>query len=184
MHLEGFFPEITAASEATTSRVAAYLVARALQPGLADGTAFKADKLAPVADILLECLGEQEALPSRTALTLETDYASMALHIGGEAHLKRVAELRRKRLSSETQLVPSHAIQARIDLGRALLGLSEINFDPVRVREAMDHLKVAVDLLKADPVLRVAQATNRAVQQGQTMLGNRKRFSVTSGSTI
>ena len=184
MHLEGFFPEISAANEHTTSRVTAYLVARALQPGLADGSAFKAEKLAPVADILLECLDDQDALPERTALTLETDYASMALHIGGEGHLKRVADLRRKRLSSETQLVPAHALQARIDLGRALLGLSEIHFDPVRVREAMDHLKVAVDLLKAEPVLQLAQATNHAVQKGQAMLGNRKRFSVTSGSTL
>ncbi len=184
MHLEGFFPEITPANADTTSRVTAYLVARALQPGLADGSAYKAEKLAPVADLLLECLDNQDALPERTALTLETDYASMALHIGGEAHLKRVADLRRKRLSSETQLVPAHALQARIDLGRALLGLSEIHFDPVRVREAMDHLKVAVELLKADPVLQLAQATNLAVQKGQTMLGNRKRFSVTSGSTI
>ena len=48
----------------------------------------------------------------------------------------------------------------------------------------MDHLKVAVERLKSDQVLRLAQATNQAVQQGQAMLANRKRFSVTGGSTI
>ncbi len=75
-------------------------------------------------------------------------------------------------------------MHARIDLGRALLGLAAINFDPVRVREAMDHLKIAVDMLKSDEVLQLAQITNQAVQQGQAMLANRKRFSVTGGSTI
>ena len=183
-HLEGLFPYITAGNDATTSRVAAYLVARALQPGLSDGTAFKAEKLAPVADILVTCLDDSDALPARTRLTLEHDYSSMALHLGGEAHLSRVAELRRKRLSSAETLAPTFEVQARIDLGRALLGLSSINFDPVRVREAMDHLKIAVELLKHDPVLQLAQVTNQAVQQGQSMLANRKRFSVTGGSTI
>ncbi len=184
MHLEGYFPLITPANEATTSRVTAYLVARALQPGLSDGSAFKAEKLAPVADTLLECLQDQDSLPDRTRLTLETDYASMALHLGGEAHLQHVAELRAQRLASDAKLPPSHEIQARIDLGRALLGLSNINFDPVRVREAMDQLKIAVELLKTDPILQLAQATNQAVQQGQAMLANRKRFSVTGGSNL
>lgn len=184
MHLEGYFPIITAENEATTSRVTAYLVARALQPGLADGSAFKAEKLAPVADILIECLQDQDVLPDRTRLTLETDYSSMALHIGGEAHLKQVADLRSQRLSDGETIPPSHEIQARIDLGRALLGLSNLNFDPVRVREAMDQLKIAVELLKTDPILQLAQATNLAVQQGQAMLANRKRFSVTGGSNL
>ncbi|MEO0608316.1 MAG: hypothetical protein AAFY82_08790 [Pseudomonadota bacterium] len=184
MHLEGYFPLITPANEATTSQATAYLVARALQPGLSDGSAYKAEKLAPVADILLECLQDQDALPDRTRLTIETDYASMALHLGGEVHLQHVVTLRSARLSGESKLPPSHEIQARIDLGRALLGLSNVNFDPVRVREATDHLKIAIELLKADPILQVVQATGQAIQQGQAMLSNRKRFSVTGGSNI
>ncbi len=184
MHSEGALPNITKANQETTARVVAYLVARALQPGLSDGTAFKAEKLSPVADILVDCLQDREALPGRTQLTLETDYCSMGLHIGGETHLTRVAELRRRRLASDTTLEIAHEIQARIDLGRALLGLSNANFDPVRVREAMDHLKIAVERLKTDPVLQLAQATNQAVQQGQEMLSNRKRFSVTGGSNL
>lgn len=184
LHLEGFFPLISPANQSNTSRVAAYLIARALQPGLSDGSAFKAEKLAPVAEILVECLDNPDDLPDRTRLTLESDYSSMALHLGGQTHLTRVADLRRKRLASGEKLIPAHEIQARIDLGRALLGLANANFDPVRVREAMDHLKAAVELLKSDPILSLAQATNQAVQQGQAMLANRKRFSVTGGSTI
>lgn len=184
LHFEGFFPFLTSQNQETTSRIVAYLVARALQPGLADGSAFKAEKLAPVADILVSCIEDPDAVQERTRRTLEHDYSSMALHIGGETHLKRVAELRRKRLSSGENLPASFEVHARVDLGRALLGLSAINFDPVRVREAMDHLKIAVEMLKADPILQIAQVTNQAVQQGQAMLANRKRFSVTGGSTI
>ena len=184
MHFEGLFPRLTPQNQDTTSRVAAYLVARALQPGLSDGSAFKAEKLEPVADILVACLENPDGIQERTRQTLEHDYSSMALNIGGEAHLMRVAKLRRESLSSDNKLPPSFEVHARIDLGRALLGLADLNFDPVRVREAMDHLKVAVEMLKSDEVLQLAQVTNQAVQQGQTMLANRKRFSVTGGSTI
>ncbi|MBO6689323.1 MAG: hypothetical protein JJ931_16575 [Henriciella sp.] len=184
MHFEGFFPLLTPQNQDITFRVAAYLVARALQPGLSDGSAFKAEKLEPVADILVTCLENPDAIQERTRRTLEHDYSSMALNIGGETHLTRVAKLRRQSLSSEEKLPPSFEVHARIDLGRALLGLAAISFDPVRVREAMDHLKIAVDMLKSDEVLQLAQITNQAVQQGQAMLANRKRFSVTGGSTI
>ena len=184
MHSEGLLPLITKENEDTTARTVAYLIARALQPGLSDGTAFRADKLAPVAAIIMTCLEDENALPARTRKTLETDYCSMALALNEETHLTRVVELRRRRLAGEEALVPTEEVQARIDLGRALLLLSNNSFDPVRVREAMDHLKVAVERLKVDPALRLAQQTNQAVQQGQAMLSNRQRLSVTGGSTI
>ncbi|MEL7042892.1 MAG: hypothetical protein AAGL90_15335 [Pseudomonadota bacterium] len=184
MHSEGVLPLITKTNAETTGRVTAYLIARALQPGLSDGTAFRAEKLEPVAAILMACLQDRTQLPDRTCQTLESDYCSMALALGTDQHLKRVIDLRRRRLAGEERLPPEFEIQARIDLGRALLLMAKTNFDPIRVREAMDHLKVAVDKLKVEPVLRLAQATNQAVQQGQTMLSNRKRFSVTGGSTL
>ncbi|MEP1145029.1 MAG: hypothetical protein ABJH52_15025 [Henriciella sp.] len=184
MHSEGLLPIINKTNSETTSRVVAYLVARALQPGLADGTAFRTDKLAPVADILMSCLEQREHLAEKTIETLEGDYCSMALALETDAHVQRVVELRRRRLAREDALPPTEEVQARIDLGRALLQQSKANFDPVRVREAMDHMKIAVERLRTDPVLRLAQATNAAVQQGQEMLSNRKRFSVTGGSTI
>ena len=57
MHSEGLLPFIAKDNPETSAKVVAYLIARAMQPGLADGTAFKAEKLAPVADILRESLG-------------------------------------------------------------------------------------------------------------------------------
>ncbi|MEO1553805.1 MAG: hypothetical protein AAFR82_07685 [Pseudomonadota bacterium] len=184
MHSEGLLPQIDKTNENTTSRVVAYLVARALQPGLADGSAYRAEKLAPVADILQDCLEDPNALPERTQLTLETDYCSMALALATPEHLDRVVEYRRRRLAGEVSMLPAFEVQARIDLGRALLHQAQVNFDPIRVREAMDHLKLAVERLRTDPILQLAQATNQAVQQGQSMLSSRKRFSVTGGSTL
>ena len=132
----------------------------------------------------MACLDDEDALPARTRKTLESDYCSMALALNEEAHLTRVVELRRRRLAGEEALVPTEEVQARIDLGRALLLLSNYSYEPVRVREGMDSLKVGVERVKVGPVLRLAQQTNQAVQQGQAMLSNRKRFSVTGGSTI
>ncbi len=160
----------------------AYLIARALQPGLARATAFRPEKLGPVADILAAALASPGSLPEDTLALLETDYCAMALHIASGQHLQQVASLRRSRLSGEALADPEAQIAARIDLGRALLGISAQAFDPARVREAMDHLKAAVELLKQNPTIQLANQTSNAVQQGQAMLSARQRFSVTGGS--
>ena len=165
-------------------KAGAYLVARALQPGLARATAFRAEKLEPVADVLAKCLANPGSLPDETISLLETDYCAMGLHIGTEDHLIHVAELRRARLASEQQLDTETQIAARIDLGRALLGMSAKAFDPARVREAMDHLKAAVELLKLNPTIQFANHTANAVQQGQALLQARQRFSVTGGGGV
>lgn len=165
-------------------KVGAYLIARALQPGLAVATAFKAEKLVPVADFLADAIAAPGSLPPQTQLLIETDYCAMGLHIGDDVHLERVVSLRRARLSADTQLNEQTRIEARIDLGRALLAISGKRFDPTRVREAMDHLKIAVDMLREHPTIRLASQTSAAVQQGQSMLQNRQRFSVTGGSSI
>ena len=51
MHTEGILPFVTKDNQDATAPGVAYLIARALQPGLADGTACKAEKLSPVADV-------------------------------------------------------------------------------------------------------------------------------------
>jgi len=139
-------------ASADVHRVAVYLIARALQPGLAQATAFKAEKIEPVADFLASVLSIRDDLPEQTGALLETDYCAMGLHINSHEHLQRIVSLRRARLAGEGTLPLEEQIACRIDLGRALLALSEHNFDPTRVREAMDHLKIAVDQLKYHPL--------------------------------
>jgi len=177
-------PENFAKSSEPVRVTAAYMFARALQPGLARATAFRAEKLEPVAQVLEDCLSHAEALSSKTVMTLENDFCAMALHIGQPAYLDRVITLRRARLLDLDHVDTETKIAARIDLGRALLGVSTTSFDPARVREAMDHLKIAVELLKLNPVLILASQTGAAVQQGQSMLAARRRFSVTGGSSL
>ena len=176
-----YLPHDYAKTSETVRRAGAYLVARALQPGLARATAFRAEKLAPVAEILADILAHPGSLPAQTLSMLETDYCAMALHIGSDSGLEQVAKLRRKRLSDGAVPDTETQIAARIDLGRALLGISAKAFDPARVREAMDHLKAAVELLKLNPTIQLANHTTNAVQKGQAMLSARRRFSVTSG---
>lgn len=177
-------PENFAKSPELVRVTAAYLFARALQPGLARATAFRAEKLEPVAQVVENCLSQADALSPKTVMTLENDFCAMALHIGEQAYLDRVIMLRRARLLNLDEVDTESKIAARIDLGRALLGVSTTTFDPARVREAMDHLKIAVELLKLNPVLILASQTGAAVQQGQSMLAARRRFSVTGGSGI
>ncbi|GAB5457864.1 MAG: hypothetical protein Hens3KO_08940 [Henriciella sp.] len=177
-------PRDYAKSTPLVRRAGAYLVARALLPGLSRGTAFKPEKLLPVADFLAELLTEPGSLSEQTIGLLETDYCAMALHIGTDEHLHRIVTLRRQRLLAERPLETETLIAARIDLGSALLALAGQNFDPTQVREAMDHLKIAIDLLRENPTIQLAGQTSNAVQQGQAMLQARQRFSVTGGSGI
>ncbi len=183
-HSRVYLPRNFAKSPELVRKIGAYLVARALQPGLAQATAFKAEKIVPVAGILSEALDLRNAFPPETVSLLENDYCAMAIHVGDPAHLDKVVSLRRKRLADINALSLEDQISSRIDLGRALLAQSDLNFDPTRIREAMDHLKIAVDQLKHHPTIKVATATSMAVQKGQSMLQNRRRFSVTGGGGV
>lgn len=187
-HSVGLLPHIRTANRDIVGLVNAYLIARSLLPGLANATAYKAERIAPVAEILLKCLNEEDTLPERTLQTLEIDYCAMGLHLGEAHHLDNVIKLRRARLQTLDEagvnLPMDMEIQARVDLGRALLKSSAIKFDPVLVREAVDQLKTAIELLKTNPILQLASVTSASVQQGQSLLANRKRFSVTGGANL
>ena len=173
-------PRLDDATE-TEQIAAAYLLARALQPGLANATAFRPEKLHGAATVLGKCIAQPDNLPAETLAVMETDYCRMALHLGTEAHLEEVVRLRRARLGREEVDSVDMTIATRLDLGRALLKLSETHFDAARVREGMDHLKIAIDLLRENPTLQLATQATSAAQQGQAMLQARQRFSVMGG---
>lgn len=174
---------LSALSEAD-QKAAVYLFARVLQPRLADATGFRREKIKPIADILSGTLTADTALPSAALKVLENDFCAMALHAGTPEDYETIVKLRRQRLMGNERLDRQTQIRARIDLGRALLLLSEKRLDPKRVREAMDHLKQAIDLLREHPALRIATATSDAVREGERLLTARRRFSVTGGSPL
>ncbi|MEO1643505.1 MAG: hypothetical protein AAFR74_09225, partial [Pseudomonadota bacterium] len=165
-------------------RAVAYVFARAFQPGLADAVGFRIEKIKPVAELLEAALEQPGTLPEETVESIEDDFCTMALHIGDQEDLEYVVKLRRARLLSDAQISRRTQIKARIDLGRALLSLSERRHDPARIREAMDHLKQAIEILKEHPAIGLATATSDAVRQGEKMLTARRKFSVTGGSAI
>ncbi|MEM1037446.1 MAG: hypothetical protein AAGI14_11875 [Pseudomonadota bacterium] len=172
--------EMTEAQE----RAAAYLFARAFQPGLADAVGFRLEKIKPVAELLETALENPGPIPADTLELIEDDFCTMALHCGDHEDLEYVVQLRRARLLSDGQLSRRTQIKARIDLGRALLSLSERRHNPTRIREAMDHLKQAIEILREHPVIGLATATSDAVRQGERMLTVRRKFSVTGGSVL
>lgn len=179
-----FLPQKLDELDEVQQRAVAYMYARVLQPGLSDAAGYRKEKIKPIADLLSAALGEPGALPPETLAVIEDDYCTMALHVGELDDMEKVVKLRRARLLGQVQLDRRTQIKARIDLGRALLRLSEVRHDPARIREAMDHLKQAVDLLRAHPAIKLATATSDAVRQGEKMLTAKKRFSVLGGSAL
>jgi len=173
-------PRLDDATE-TEQIAAAYMLARALQPGLADATSFRPEKLHGAAKVLSKCIAAPDDLPEETLSVMETDYCTMALHLGDDAHLEEVVRLRRARLGRDEEDNTQTKIVTRINLGQALIKLCETQFDVARMREGMDHLKIAIDLLRDNPTLQLATQATLTAQQGQSMLQARSRFSVMGG---
>jgi hypothetical protein len=73
-------------------------------------------------------------------------------------------------------------IQAKLELGRALIVRAEKQFDQNVVKEAIGHLAQAVEGMRTDPAIQRAQAASDALFKAQTMIENRKRFSLNFGS--
>ncbi|MEO0786964.1 MAG: hypothetical protein AAFY10_14805, partial [Pseudomonadota bacterium] len=69
-------------------------------------------------------------------------------------------------------------IDARLDLGRALIKRAEVTFDPVAVREASVHLNAAIDALRKHAVIRKAQRASDALARAQSLVETRRRFAV------
>ncbi|MEM1087204.1 MAG: hypothetical protein AAGH90_05700 [Pseudomonadota bacterium] len=183
-HQRFLLPQDLSDLTAEQERAVAYLFARSFQPGLADAVGFRIEKIKPVAELLEAALEDPGSLPPDTVESIEDDFCTMALHVGDYEDLEYVIQLRRGRLLSDTQLSRRTQIKARVDLGRALVGASKRQHNPARIREAMDHLKQAIELLREHPAIGLATATSDAVRQGEKMLMAKRRFSVTGGSAI
>lgn len=178
-------PKPSAAANKHDRIAVAYLFARALLPGLAAATAFRPQKIHSVATILSQCLENCESLPASARETIEADYCRMALHLNDETHLKKLVKLRHARLSAEAPVDQETQLQSRLDLGRAQLALSDMRFDAARVREAMDHLRVAHDMIVGDERLRLAADIVEASRKGQAMLAApSKPVSILSGGVL
>jgi hypothetical protein len=107
----------------------------------------------------------------------------VAEEAGDLAGLDRVIALRREHLTEgAVQADPERAIQARMDIGRALLARASKKFEPELIREAIGYLSQVVEALRADPSIMRAQEASDAMFKAQSLLETRKRFAVNFGT--
>lgn len=168
-------------------RAAAYFLARELQPALANPQSFRAEKMKLLSEALAEMLEGCEALSPLLRSRIEADFCASGVHVAEAAGdldaLERVIALRRahlKNISNDSD--PQRAIQAHMDLGRALIARAQKQFDQDTVREAMSHLNKVIEALQADPSIQRAQAASDAMHKARNLLETRKRFAVNFGA--
>ena len=164
-------------------RVAAYLLAKRLQPSLGRPADFRAERLEPVAAQLEGLIDAARALAPRVRNEIERDFSAAALHVGeagsDTSWLDKVIELRRgalERLGSTPQA--GIWAEAKLDLGRAMIAKASRRFDPAIVSEGSAHLREAIEVLKADPSIRRAEDAMRTLDSARSLTANRDRFSI------
>lgn len=169
------------------ARGAAYLIAKQLQPALSDPQAFRAEKIRQLAEDLDQVLESDAQLSSTLRNEIEADFCAAGVRVAEElgelTALDKVIRLRRQYLEEASGLADSGRIlQARLDLGRALIVRAEKQFDPGIVKEAINQLAQSVEGLRSDPVIQRAQSASDALFKAQSMIESRKRFSLNFGS--
>lgn len=169
------------------ARVAAYLLAKHLQPALSDPQAFRAEKIRDLAHELESILASELPVSAALRSELEADFCAAGVRVAEElgelSALDKVIAMRRGHLEAATLTADTgRIIQAKLELGRALIVRAEKAFDQNVVKEAIAHLAQAVEGLRSDPVIQRAQSASDALFKAQAMIESRKRFSLNFGS--
>jgi hypothetical protein len=168
-------------------QLAAYLTAKALQPAIGNPQAFRPEKMKEMAAEIAAILAESDGIAAPVREQLEADYCAACVHVaevsGDLDAIDQVIALRTRHLERLTPSDdPNLMVQARMDLGRALLARAEKQFDQRTVQQAILHLSAVVEALRADPAIQRAQGASDAMFKAQTMIETRKRFSVNFGA--
>jgi hypothetical protein len=178
-----------AAKSQTTDvgRLAAYLVAKQLQPALSDPQAFRVEKIRELADELDNVLAGNPPVSSTLMNEIEADFCAAGVRVAEElgelSALDKVIAMRRRHLDEATLTADTgRIIQAKLELGRALIVRADKQFDQAVVKEAIGHLSQAVEGLRSDPAIQRAQSASDALFKAQAMIESRKRFALNFGS--
>ncbi len=189
LHLPGTF----ASTDSLLSRAAAYLLAKRIQPALGRPEAFRTERMAELGAILDELLAQDDEIRGPHAPVglmapamrreFEQDFGAITMYLDGAPQqpewLENVITRRRNTLEHLKGEPDGDAlIEARLDLGQALLKRAETHFDPVAVREATVHLNSVVDSLRGSDVIRKVQRASDGLQRAQGMVETRRRFAV------
>lgn len=166
---------------APLGQVLAYRLAKHLQPSLGRPEGFRPERVREITHVIDDLLRGETPLSEDARAALEDDFCAGALHVAEQGDdpvfIERVIELRRSRLA-ESDYRAGSLTQSQLDLGRAMLAKADRVFDPILVREAMQHLDLAIVKLRTDDMIARAQQATDAVTRGQKMLETRKRFSL------
>jgi hypothetical protein len=177
-------PGRIAGDSSDMARLLAYALCRELQPALARPQDFRADRLEPIARRFGAMLEAHKGIgPTPVLRQLQDDYAISALHLGETGRdrdwLERASRAFEAVIAQGRSAEPDRWINAKLGLGRAMLALAELRFDPVRIQEGTAHIRAALDVLRGHAKLRVADQGLAAIQKADRMLENRRRFSIT-----
>ena len=164
-------------------KVTAYMLAKVLQPALARPESFRPERIREVADILDGLLSVDLGVDVGLRRRLEKDFSAITLHLAETQpnwELMQKVIARRRATLNELKQDPNSddLIDARLDLGQALLRMSEVRFDPVAVREATVALSAVVESLRSHPVIREAQRASDGLAKAQSLVETRRRFAV------
>lgn len=165
-------------------RALAYAAAKQYRPALGRPQDFRPERLAPVVELLLSIRDSGPAADPVLLADIRDDATAGALQIAQAEPewVPRAEQIARETLANlDRTKAPDRWINAKIALGRALRLRADQKFDPLILREAVDHLQEAMEALRSEPRLRLAEAAAQAIADSKRLLSGQRKFSITGG---
>lgn len=171
--------------DAALTRAMAYAAAKQFRPALGRPQDFRAERLQPVVESLLSILSAKPKADPALLAEMVDDASAGALQLafaGDDTWIDRSVDIARSTLAEiNRSAAPDRWIAANITLGRALRLKAEKRFDPVMLREGIAHLTEALEALRSEPRLKLAESAAQAIGEAQKLLGTRRKFSISGG---
>ena len=167
------------------ARAMAYAAAKQYRPALGRPQDFRAERLQPVVESVLSILHQRPKADQALLAEMVDDSSAGALQLafsGNDAWIDRSVDIARSTLGEiNRSAAPDRWIAANITLGRALRLKAEKRFDPVMLREGIAYLTEALEALRSEPRLKLAESAAQAIGEAQKLLGARRKFSISGG---
>lgn len=167
------------------NRAMAYAAAKQFRPALGRPQDFRAERLQPVVESLISILNQKPKADPALLAEMVDDASAGALQLafaGDDTWIDRAVDIARSTLADiNRSAAPDRWIAANITLGRALRLKAEKRFDPVMLREGIAYLTEALEALRSEPRLKLAESAAQAIGEAQKLLGTRRKFSISGG---
>ncbi len=167
------------------NRAMAYAAAKQFRPALGRPQDFRPERLQPVVESLLSILDKKPKADQALLAEMVDDASAGALQLafaGDDTWIDRSVDIARSTLTEiNRSAAPDRWIAANITLGRALRLKAEKRFDPVMLREGIGYLTEALEALRSEPRLKLAESAAQAIGEAQKLLGTRRKFSISGG---